>query len=168
MKQLETLQNHYQNLSPRDQKLAIITIALLVITLFYTMIWEPIHDDLAYQKQEQKIQQDIYVWMKNAQIEVESIRKSGNSTGKIIKENSPVSIVIEQSANTSGLKQYISKIESSGKNSAQIKIEDASFDQMLLWINTLNTRYGILVSSAKIERTNKEGVINARLTLKRS
>ena len=168
MKQLENLQNHYQNLSPRDQKLAIITITLLVITLFYTMIWEPIHDELAHQKQEQKIQQDIYVWMKNAQIEVESIRKSGNSTAKIIKENSPVSIVIEQSANTSGLKQYISKIESSGKNSAQIKIEDASFDQMLLWINTLNTRYGILVSSAKIERTNKEGVINARLTLKRS
>ena len=168
MKQIENLQNHYQNLSPRDQKLAIITIALLIITLFYTMIWEPIHDESIHQKQEQKIQQDIYVWMKNAQIEVDSIRKSGNTTEKIAKENSPVSIVIEQSANTSGLKKYISKIESSGKNSAQIKIENASFDQMLLWINTLNTRYGIFVSSAKIERTDKEGIINARLTLKRN
>ena len=168
MKQIEYLQLHYQNLSPRDQKLALATASLIIITLFYTMIWEPIHQDMEYQQQDQITQQEIYTWMRNAQSEVMTLRQSGDTRGETLKTNSPVSIVVEQSANTSGLKKYISKIESSGKNSAQIKIAAISFDQMLLWINTLKTRFGILVSSAKIERTNKVGLINARLTVNRS
>lgn len=168
MKQIDNIQLYYQNLSQRDQRLALATTVLLVITLFYTMVWEPIHNNLDRQKQDLIVQQDIYAWMKNAQTEVVSLKQSGGNRGKIIKANSPVSIVVEQSANTSGLKKHINKIESSGKNSAQIKIESISFDQMLLWINTLNTRYGIFVSSAKIERTRKVGMVNVRLTLNRS
>ena len=167
MKQLDNLSNHYNNLSQRDQKLAVVITILLSVTLFYTMIWEPLHKELAHQQEEQVTQKEIYTWMQNAQTEVVALKKAGGATTRVIKSNSPVSIVAEQSANTSGLKQHISKIESSGKNSAQIKIESASFDQMLLWINTLNTRYGLTVASAKIERTPTVGIINARLTLNR-
>ena len=168
MKQLDEAQQHFQSLSKRDQKLAIAIALLLMITLFYTLIWEPTHLNFEKQKLNQTSQQEIHGWMQNAAVEVRTLRASGNKSGNILKTNSPVSIVAEQSANTSGLKKLISKIESSGKNSAQIKIDNASFDQLLLWVNTLQTRYGITLSSAKIERTDKEGLINARFTLHRA
>lgn len=168
MKQLDELQQHYQNLSPRDQKLAVIMSIILAVTLFYISVWEPLHLNLKKQKNSQSIQIEIHHWMKNAAAEVQMLKASGNKSTRILKKNSPVSIIAEQSAKISGLNKQIEKIESSGKNSAQIKIENASFNQMLLWINTLKTRYGIDVSSAKIERTDKSGIINARLILNRS
>lgn len=168
MKLLDEAQQYFNGLSQRDQKLAVVMAVILVATLFYTVIWEPLHLNLEKQKISQGSQKEIYSWMQNAAHEARSLRASGNKAGKILKKTSPVSIVAEQSAKTSGLKKQISKIESSGKNSAQIKIDNASFDQTLLWINTLKLRYGITVSSAKIERVGEEGMINARLTLNRS
>lgn len=167
MNQLDELKLHYQSLSQRDQKLAIATSVILLITLFYIAVWEPLHHGFEKQKRNHITQIEIYSWMKNAAVEVKTLKRSGNTQGKILKHNSPVTIVAELSAKISGLKKYISKIESSGKNSAQIRIENASFNQMLLWMNSLKTRYGIDVASAKIERTDKEGIINARLTLNR-
>lgn len=168
MKQLDEIQQHFQSLNQRDQKLVLVMAAILVVTLFYVAVWEPLHLNLEKQRNNQVTQIEIHSWMQNAATEVRSLKASGNKPGKILKKNSPVSIVAEQSAKTSGLKKQISKIESSGKNSAQIKVDNASFNQMLLWISTLKTRYGINVSSAKIERTDKEGIINARLVLNRS
>lgn len=168
MKQLDELQQHYQNLSQRDQNLAIIMSVILAVTLFYIIIWEPLHLNLEKQKNTQTSQLEIHHWMQNAAAEVRALKASGNRGTRIQKKHSPVSIVAEQSAKLNGLSKQIGKIESSGKNSAQIKVENASFNQMLLWINTLKTRYGISVSSAKIEHTNKAGIINARLILNRS
>lgn len=168
MKQLDEIQQRFSGLSQRDQKLVLVIAAILVVTLFYVVVWEPLHLNLEKQRNNQITQTEIHNWMQNAAVEVRALKASGNRPGKILKKNSPVSIVAEQSAKISGLKEHISKIESSGKNSAQIKVNNASFNQMLLWINTLKTRYGINVSSAKIERTDKEGKINARLVLNRS
>lgn len=167
MKQLNELLQHYQSLSQRDQKLAVATSIFVVITLFYIAIWEPIHLKLEGLQQNNSSQKEIYAWMQNAAKEVSAIKASGGTSNKTLKRNSPVSMVTEQSANTGGLKKYISKIESSGKNSTQVKIDNAAFNQVLLWINTLKTKYGISVASAKFERTDKEGIINARLTLRR-
>ena len=168
MRQLDELQQRYNNLSQRDQNLTITMAIILVITLFYTAIWEPLHLNLKNQQTTQVAQKEILSWMQGAATEVRSLKSSGSKSRKKLNTNSPVSIVAEQSATTSGLKKQISKIESSGKNAAQIKIDNASFDQMLIWINALKLRYGISVSSAKIERTEKTGIINARLTLNRS
>lgn len=168
MKQLDELQQRFQSLGQRDQKLVLVMAAILTVTLFYVVVWEPLHLNLEKQRGNQIAQIEIHSWMQNAAAEVRALKASGHKSGKIFKKNSPVSIVAEQSAETSGLKKQIGKIESSGKNSAQIKVDNVSFNQMLLWINTLKTRYGINVSSAKIERTDKEGIINARLILNRS
>ena len=168
MRQLDELQQRFNNLSQRDQNLTIAMAIILVITLFYTAIWEPLHLNLKNQQAIQITQNEIISWMHGAAAEVRSLKSSGRKAGKKLNANSPVSIVAEQSATTSGLKKQISKIESSGKNAAQIKIDNASFDQMLIWIDALKIRYGMSVSSAKIERTEKSGIINARLTLNRS
>lgn len=168
MKQLDDLKQNFYNLGERDQKLLVTMIALLVVTLFYIGIWEPIHLSLEKQKADQLTQTEIYGWMQNAAVEARQLKSSGSKPGRISKTNSPVSIVAEQSARTSGLKDRIGKIESSGKDRAQVKVDNAQFNQMLLWINTLKTRYGIHVASAKIERTDKDGFINARLSLSRS
>lgn len=167
MRALDEIKFHFQALSARDQKLAIATAVLLLCTLFYVGVWEPLHQDLERQQQRKQSQQEIYLWMQDAANQVKTLRASSGGKSKIVKRSSPVSILTEQSARTANMKKYISKIESSGKNTTQVKLDDASFDQMLLWINTLKTRYGILIASAHIERSEKSGLVDARITFNR-
>jgi len=75
--------------------------------------------------------------------------------------------LVETSAATAGLKPYLTKLESTSDKGARVTIDAASFDQVLLWLNTLQTQYGISVSSASLERDDKAGAVNARMTLDR-
>ncbi|MCK4834305.1 MAG: type II secretion system protein M, partial [Gammaproteobacteria bacterium] len=98
--------------------------------------------------------------------EVKTLRASG-SRGTIRDKNKPTTLVIEQTINNAGLKSSVSKIESSGNNGARVTLNDASFNQILVWLNTLATHNGIQVVSANIERANKPGRANARLSFER-
>ena len=61
--QLELLNVWYSGLSSRDRNLFIATITILTITLFYLMVWEPVHQGRDLQLQKLKSQQEIYSWM---------------------------------------------------------------------------------------------------------
>jgi len=163
--QLDTLNQWYTSLPGRDQKLLIATIAFLLATLFYLLIWEPVHQGRDLQQQKLKTQQDIYSWMQSASKEVEALKRSGI---KKVSSNQPIALILENSAKVSGLKKHINKIESSGKNGAQVKIDSASFDQILVWLNTLEKQHGVSITTANIERNTEAGTVSARLSFEKT
>ncbi len=166
MKQLEEIQNWYHGLQQRERQLVLAASVVVLITLLYLAIWEPIHKGLSDETQRYQSQIDILDWMQSAATEVRALNATG-ATRRVTSTSQPVTLVVEQSAATAGLKPYIRKLESTSDKGARITIDEASFDQMLLWLNTLQMQYGIGVSSANIDRGEKPGAVNARLTLSR-
>jgi general secretion pathway protein M len=166
MKQLEDIQNWYQGLQQRERQLVLAASAVIVITLLYLTVWEPIHQGIEEQTQKYQTQVDILDWMQTAATEVRTLRASG-STNRRVDSSQPVTLMIEKSAATAGLKPYLSKLESTSDKGARVTFEDVSFDQLLLWLDTLQTRYGISVSSANLDRADKAGAVKARMTLNR-
>ena len=142
------------------------TTLLIFVTLFYLIAWEPVHDGLLQEQQKQQTQKDILLWMQQAATEVMTLRTSG-SRGNIRDKNKPTTLVIEQTIKNAGLKPSVKKIESSGTNGARVTLDEASFNQILVWLNTLSTHNGIQVVSANIERGDKPGRANARLSFER-
>lgn len=142
------------------------TSLLIIVTLFYLIIWEPIHVSLDEEKQKQQSQQEILIWMQQAANEVKTLRVSG-AKSTIRDKNKPITLVIEQAINNAGLKTSVNKIESSGSDGARVTLNEASFNQILVWLNTLATHNGIQVVSANIERGTKPGRANARLSFER-
>ena len=47
------------------------------------------------------------------------------------------------------------------------EVSEASFNQIVVWLNTLSTHNGIHVVSANMERSDKPGRVDARLTFDR-
>jgi general secretion pathway protein M len=166
MKQLEDIQHWYRGLQQRERQLVLAASAVIVITLLYLTIWEPIHKGVEVQTQKYQTQTDILDWMQTAAIEVRTLQASG-AARRTTNSSQPVSLLVEKSATTAGLKPYLRKLESTSDKGARVTIDDASFDQVLLWLSTLQTQYGISVSSANIDRADKAGAINARMTLDR-
>ena len=166
MDQLEQLKQWYRALPSREQWMVSATSVLIVITLFYLLVWEPLHLGLEQEQQKQQSQQEVMIWMQQAATEVQSLRRSGG--GKTIRDrNKPTTLVIEQAINNAGLKPSVKKIESSGSNGARVILSEASFNQIVVWLNTLSTHNGIQVVSANKERRDKPGRVDARLTFDR-
>ena len=167
MKQLEEIQSWYHGLQQRERQLVLSASTIIIITLLYLMIWEPIQNGLEEQAQKYQSQLDILNWMQTAAAEVSTLKSSG-ANNKRINTSQPVSLLVENSVTTAGLKPYMTKLESTSDKGARVTIDAASFDQLLLWLNTLEMQYGISVSSANLDRDDKPGAINARMTLDRN
>ena len=166
MQQLLQIKQWFYSLPTKEQWMVSATSALLLITVFYLIIWEPLHLGLEDEQQKMHSQQEILSWMQQAANEVKTLRTSGSSS-TIRDKNKPTTLVIEQTIKNAGLKPSVKKIESSGSNGARVTLNNASFNQILVWLNTLATHNGILVASANIERAEKAGLTNARLTFER-
>ena len=166
VQQLQQIKQWFNSLPSKEQWMVSATGLLIIITLFYLIVWEPIHVGLEAEQQKQQSQKEILLWMQHAAVEVSALRSSGNRT-TVRDKDKPATLVIEQAINNAGLKPSVSKIESSGKNGARVVLSDAPFNQILVWLNTLATHNGIQVVSANIERASKPGRANARLTLER-
>ena len=166
MEQIQQIKQWFNSLPSQEQWMVSGTGSLIIVTLFYLIIWEPIHVGLSAEQQKRQSQNDILVWMQGAAVEVLTLRSSGSTT--IRDKNKPATLVIEQTIQNAGLKSSVKKIESSGKNGARVTLNEASFNQIIVWLNTLAKYNGIQVVSANIERADKPGKANARLTLERA
>lgn len=166
MQLIQQLRQWFYSLPLKEQRLVLGTAVIIVLTLFYVTIWEPIHQGLNDELQKQQSQQQILLWMQQAAMEAKSLQASGGSVN-IRERDKPVTLVIEQSIKNAGLKPAATKIESSGNDAARITFNEASFNQILVWLNTIATHNGIQVVSANIERASGPGRANVRLTLER-
>jgi general secretion pathway protein M len=166
MKQLEGLTSWYRGLQQRERQLVLAATIIITITLLYLVIWEPMHKGLEEQTQKYQAQLEIREWMQAASIEARTLQASGVSN-QTANRTQPVTLLVENSATTAGLKPFMSKLESTSDKGARVTLDAASFDQMLLWLNTLQTQYGITVSSANLDRDDKPGTVNVRMTLNR-
>ena len=167
MKQLEDIQNWYHGLQQRERQLVLVASIVVITTLLYLIIWEPIVNGVNDQTQKYESQMDILDWMQTAAVEVRTLKATGAAKRRT-NSSQPVTLLVEQSAATAGLKPFIRKLESTSDKGARITIDEASFDQILLWLDTLQTQYGISVSSANLDRAEKPGAVNARMTLSRT
>ena len=167
MKQLEEIKHWYYTLPKKEQWIVSGTTVFVIITLFFLIVWEPLHLGLNAEKIKQSTQNKNLTWMQQAANEVKALRGSGSRTS-VRDKNKPTTLVIEQAINNAGLKVNVKKIESSGANGARVTLDEVPFNQMLVWLNTLAMHNGIFVTSANIERGSSEGKANARLTFERT
>lgn len=167
MKQLEELQHWYHGLQQRERQLVLAASAVIIVTLLYLIIWEPIVKGVDDQALKYQTQAEILDWMQAAAAEVSTLKASG-AAKRTTNSSQPVSLLVEKSIATAGLKPYLRKLESTTDKGARITIDAASFDQVLLWLSTLQTQYGITVTSANLDRDDKAGAVNVRMTLNRN
>lgn len=76
----------------------------------------------------------------------------------------PVTTIVTETAVDSGI--AIRRIETDAAG-ARLSIEDAAFDAVLRWIDTLETDHGLRVVSVEMDRRPKPGMVTASLTVAR-
>jgi type II secretory pathway component PulM len=105
---------------------------------------------------------DDLVWMRSHQMELASASQSvsGGAGGQSLL------VIVDRSAHESGLASALAGSEPSGPTGLSIRLQKASFDNMVGWLGRLSQQNGIRVDSASIENAGSPGMVNAALVLR--
>jgi general secretion pathway protein M len=76
--------------------------------------------------------------------------------------------VIDRTTRDAGLSANLKGTEPSGTSGVRVRLESASFAQLLLWLLRVQQEYGLSIQAATLEKTDAPGRVNASLTFVRS
>lgn len=153
-------------LETRERQIVIAGAIFLLISMFYLIIWDPIFSARDEQTQLLETQQQTLQWMVETGAEIQALQSGGRTSVSRFK-NQSISSLAERSAQSMGVKQQITKLETV-KNGVKVELEAADFDRLILWLSDMEQKYGIQASNIQIEKQDKPGAVEARVTLERN
>ena len=75
-------------------------------------------------------------------------------------------VIVDRSAHESGLGAALAGSEPNGQSGLNIRLQKASFNNMVGWLGRLSQQNGVRVDSASIENAGSPGMVNAAIGLR--
>ena len=158
------MRDWFEALEQRERIIVAGGAVIVVVAMFWGLVWTPLdkrHDDL---------QSSVSQWEWTLP-EMRTIAASPlvDPPGREpeIDRRSPV-IIVDSTLQNRGLGQP--KRSQPTPNGIRVEFEDVAFDDLVLWLGDLSTRYGMEVQSGSLSTSAVAGPgrINATLTLERT
>ena len=160
------MKEKWQQLSLREKRLVIFTSIVVIITLVYLLIWEPLQDGIQTSRNRVKAQNDILAQIHQQATEARQLLATQKQADSTSRSNSSLLVIIERTAQTKNLKSRLQKVQPEGQDGVRVWVENASFDELIDWLALLENRNTIYVSEIIIERQKEPGRINSRIFLR--
>lgn len=165
MNELTELRNKLQawldSLNQRERRLVIGAAIFLSVFLLYQLTWAPFVNGVANMQAKVNQQQQDLLWMQQAAREVSGLR--GASAGQQPVHSGSLLGLIEKTARERGLGTSIRKVQPEGQNGVRMWMDKVPFDDVMTWLDDLQLKQGVTVSSFSAERTAQAGWVNVRL-----
>jgi general secretion pathway protein M len=151
-------------LDPQERLLVYGAAAVLGVILVYAVLLHPFHSSYERLRNGVEERRATLQWMQESALKVKELRGASPAAGKGMEGRSVLSVT-DDAARAAGLGPALKRVEPDGSTGVRVWLEDASFDSVVGWLGVMASRYGVDVDSASMERTEKRGRVNARLSL---
>lgn len=151
-------------LNPRERRTVLAGAAALALMLIYFLGWQPFTNHLKQLHLKAEMQREQLAWMKQAARDAQQLRAALPAAGRLPPGQSLLGVA-DQTAKSGSLGPAMKRIEPEGQHSARVWLEQAAFDDLVLWLQNLKREYGIHAADIVIERQEAAGRVNARITL---
>ena len=161
MTALEQLRTRWTALTDRERRIVTLGGIALGLILVYLVLWAPVAKARHAREVALKESHTLAVQLEKLATEVQ--RHRGGSSP--VATHQSLLALVDQTRKASSLTKPPSRLEPEGDTTVRIWMEDVPFDALVRWLGDLQTRYGVRVDTADIERTSGSGLVSARLTL---
>jgi general secretion pathway protein M len=152
------------SLAPRERLMVSAAAAVVFLALGYLLVWSPLNSRLTQTQQSVDEHQSLKRWMQQAAAEAKQLRGAAVSRGDAGRS---LLAVVDQTSKQSQLGSAVKRIQPDGQDLVRVSLEQASFDDLVLWLGSLQSAYGVSIVDATIDRQSEAGRVNAHLTLKK-
>ncbi len=152
----------FEQLAAREQRLILLALPVLVLTLGWAFIWHPLSEGRSEWRLRSSQLADDVSWMRLA------VPAMGSSPQQQPREglgNRSLLAVIDSSLRDAGLGPTLRRIEPSSERRVRVWFEQAAFDAVVGWLEELDRRYGVQVDEIAANRIEGSGIVDVRLTL---
>jgi general secretion pathway protein M len=153
----------YAGLAPRERLIVQGGAIALALMLFYATIWDPLTGGARARADAVSEQQKLLAWMQQASEDVKRLRPASAQAVAQLPAGQSLLGVIDQTAKSSGLGAALKRVKPEGENKVSVWMEDAAFDDMVRWLETLRRTYGVEIDNIVVDRKNVVGKVDARI-----
>lgn len=151
------------NLSGRDRK-ALVALAVFFIAIL--LVW-CVQASFGYRTEAQSTFRENRLFLMDLYSYGKKISMLEASTKSNIQAVSDQALLTIASSSAKDKNLAFKRFQPDGDNSLQLWLEDVNFNVMLWWLSDMENKQGIRVAQITVERTKKDGFVNARITLMR-
>ncbi len=138
----------------------------VVCALFYFSIWLPLDREQATLTANVHALRQSIAELKPLKV---ALGTSGSAGAQVSGQNQSLVVIVDTTLRERGLYNSLQRSQPTRSNGIRIEFENASFDDLILWLGDLGSRYGLQVVSGtfSIATQGEQGSVNASLTLER-
>lgn len=154
---------HYDQLSHRDRRALQVMLVALSLAILYLGVWRPIVEFRAEGYEQMQQARERVAWISAREQDLARIGETGESGQGASLGDADLLKTVTESADRSGLP--LQRFEPSGDDAMRLWLEAVPFTDLTQWLAHLQSKYGLAVDQASLDRTNEPGLVDARLTL---
>jgi len=154
------MKERFESLEKREQNLVIMLGIMLVISIIYFAIYQPLSQKLSMAEQGLKREQQLLSWVETNAAKLVQLRASSGVS--LSSNRSSLDQIINSTARR--YKLTISRLQPQ-TNKLQVTLDNASFVQLLQWIQELQLANGIKVEIAEFRPQQASGIVKTRLVV---
>ena len=154
----------FDSLESREKILIVFASILVIITSTYMLILAPMI------KERDSLNKSINDW-ESSIIEISHLKQlDAQSQLTINNQNKPdqsLVVIVDISLRKHNLYQSLQRSLPNGNDNIRVELQEASFNDLILWIEELDSMYNLKVISANFSESSSEeyGFVNTSLTL---
>jgi general secretion pathway protein M len=156
----------FSSLAPRERLILTGGMLILLILLGYTLILEPLDTAIREKESILQAQRSQMSDLRAMAAEYRSLGSAEPRTGSGTGGTSLLAIV-DTSGTANGIKDSIKRLNPEGKDKVRIQLEEAPFDNLVLWLVRLSEDYQITAASTNMRRGDEIGKVSGNLMLQR-
>ena len=160
---LEPLLTRWRQLQPREQWVLAGGAVIVCLLLGWSLVVQPVLDARQRAEAALSAQRQLAV-----DLETAAARFGGRGAGRSVSSaNQTLIAVVDRSIRGSSIGKPASRLQPDGDSRARVWLEDVNFDALLAWLAELESRFGVRVDTADVDRSSGAGLVDVRLTLVR-
>jgi general secretion pathway protein M len=163
------ISSYWNSLQPRERRVLIAGAVALFLLIAYAGIWEPYRSGLQELRESVVEKRELRTWMQQAANEIQRLRgikgRGGNGGAK---SSGSLLALVDSTARGNQLGDALKRIQPDGQDAVRVWLEEAKFDDVLRWFESLRRQQGLIIDEAVVERLDVPGRVNVRVVLARS
>lgn len=152
----------FNNLKRQEQLLLLVGGAVFTAYLLVVLLWRPMADSVDVLERQNQAASDTLQNVQSLVLEYKALQGTATSGGSSGKQN--LTRVIDASVKNNQLQ--MKRFQPSSSGDVQIRLENASFKNVLAWVNELESEHGVRVKDLSISPGNSSGVVNISIRLR--
>ena len=154
---MDQLKTWWENISPREQLLTMISAVVMLIAILYWGIWTPLTDQLNGSKAQLMRAEKTLSWtQEKATVLLQADTVKSPLTGRNLTQ------ILNRSARQDNI--TFSRIVNK-KDQIEVWITEVEFDLFVQWLANLSNQHGIKVLNADVAKTERAGYIKVNRLL---